>query len=246
MKITKITFLLIIGLSFAQNSFSQIKLGKILDKAEKVINGEAIVSNDDVAAGLKQALDKGVDEAVQKLSSEDGYLKSEYKIEVSDEAKNVISKLKLVPGFENIEAELTSKMNKAAELAAKKATPIFIDAITSMSFDDALNILTGEDHAATEYLKRKSKSDLYVAFMPVIVEALDEVNARAYWRSAVKAYNRIPFVKKLNPELDDHVNSKALDGLFALIALKEEGIRNDVDQRSTDLLKKVFAKQDAN
>ena len=113
-----------------------------------------------------------------------------------------------------------------------------------MSFDDAMNILKGEDHAATDYLNRKSKVQLYDAFMPVIVEALDEVNARTYWRSAVNAYNRLPFVKKLNPELDDHVNTQALNGLFALIAKKEEGIRNDVNQRSTDLLRKVFAKQD--
>jgi hypothetical protein len=94
------------------------------------------------------------------------------------------------------------------------------------------------------YLKGSSQQALYDAFLPVIANALDEVNARTYWKTAVDAYNKLPFIKKVNPELDDHVNNKALDGMFGLIAVKEEGIRNDIDQRSTDLLKKVFGQQD--
>jgi hypothetical protein len=76
--------------------------------------------------------------------------------------------------------------------------------------------------------------------MPVIQAALDEVNARTYWKTVVDAYNKIPFTKKMNPALDDHVNNKALDGLFSLIAVKEAGIRSDVGQRTTELLRKVF------
>jgi len=142
-----------------------------------------------------------------------------------------------------VEKELILKMNKAAELAARKASPIFVSAVKSITFDDAMKILKGEDDAATMYLEGKSKKDLYAAFMPVIVSALDEVNARTYWKTAVAAYNKIPFVKKVNPELDDHVNNKALDGMFGFIAVKEAGIRNDIDQRSTDLLRKVFGEQ---
>ena len=135
-------------------------------------------------------------------------------------------------------------MNEGAEIAAKKATPIFKEAILSMSFDDAMNILTGEDDAATGYLKNKSYEKLYKEFMPVIVSSLDEVNARDYWRSVVNVYNSLPLVKDVNPELDDHVNKSALNGMFSLIEKKEEGIRNNADQRSTQLLKDVFAKQD--
>jgi len=113
-----------------------------------------------------------------------------------------------------------------------------------MSFDDAMNILTGEDDAATGYLKNKSYEKLYKEFMPVIVSSLDEVNARDYWRSVVNVYNSLPLVKDVNPELDDHVNKSALNGMFSLIEKKEEGIRNNADQRSTKLLKDVFVKQD--
>lgn len=221
-------------------SNAQINLGKLVDKGKKMLEGENPLSKDEVANGLKQALDKGIEEAVSKLSAEDGYLASVYKVEVPEEAQKVIAKLKYVPGFENVEKELILKMNRAAELAAKKATPIFVSAVKSITFDDAMTILKGEDDAATMYLKGKSQKELYDAFLPVIASALDEVNARAFWKTAVDAYNKLPFVKKVNPELDDHVNNKALDGMFGLIAVKEEGIRNDIDQRSTDLLRKVF------
>ncbi len=244
MKLVKYTFLVLLMVTV--NYFSaNAQIGKLITKAEKTLKDNPLkLSNDDIAQGLKQALDNGINEAVSKLSAEDGYLMSAYKIGVPEEATKVISKLKMVPGFENIEQELISKMNKAAENAAKKATPIFVNAVKSISFDDAMTILTGSDDAATVYLRAKSNKQLYDAFMPVIVSALDEVNAREYWRTAVKAYNSLPFVTKVNPELDDHVNNMALAGLFGLIAVKEEGIRKNVNQRNTELLRKVFAKQD--
>ena len=150
----------------------------------------------------------------------------------------------MIPGFEDVEDKLVAKMNEAAETAAKKATPIFTDAVRSISFDDAMKILKGADDEATLYLKDKSYTKLYDEFMPVIGSALDEVNAREYWSTVVTAYNKLPFVKDVNPALDDHVNTKALVGLFGLIAKKEEGIRNNVKERNSDLLKKVFGGQD--
>jgi hypothetical protein len=134
-------------------------------------------------------------------------------------------------------------MNKAAEIAAKKATPVFVDAITKMTVKDAASIISGPENAATNYLATTSRVQLYDAFLPVIQTSLDEVSARTYWKSVVDAYNKIPFVKKMNPALDEYVNNKGLDGLFSLIAVKEKGIRTDVNQRSSDLLKKVFGKK---
>jgi hypothetical protein len=109
-----------------------------------------------------------------------------------------------------------------------------------MSFKDATAILKGPENAATQYLETSSRKPLYDAFLPVIQQSLDEVNAREYWQTVVTAYNKIPFVKKMNPALDDHVNNKALDGLFSLIAVKEKGIRTDVNQRTSALLRKIF------
>jgi hypothetical protein len=220
---------------------SNAQLGKILKDVKKVITNE---EDGEVGLGLKEALKFGVEEAVQKLSTENGYLESPYKILLPEEAIVVVNKLKKVPGFQDVEKNLVEKMNQAAEIAAKKATPIFVNAITSLTIKDAMNILLGEKDAATRYLDSNTRQPLYNEFLPVIQSALDEVNARTYWTTAVDAYNKIPFTKKVNPELDDHVNNKALDGLFSLIQVKEEKIRTNQSERKTDLLKNVFARQD--
>jgi len=235
---------LILSLLFALIGFlpvnSQSQLDNLFNKAKKVVAPD----NGEIGSGLKEALKFGVNEAVEKLSAEDGYLDSPYKILVPEEAKTIIQKVKMVPGFQDVEKQLIEKMNKAAELAAKKATPIFVDAITSLTIKDAMNILMGEKDAATRYLETETKTPLYNAFLPVIQSALDEVHAREYWKSVINAYNNVPFVKKVNPELDDYVNQKALNGLFSLIEVKEAKIRTDQSQRTTDLLRKVFGQQD--
>ena len=228
-------------------STAHAQFGKLKAKAEqaaKDITGGGGLSQDEVGNGLKEALNNGVGDAVNFLSAKDGYYKSAYKILLPEEAQKVTNKLKAVPGFDNVEANLVEKMNRAAEIATEKAKPIFINAIKNMTFKDAMNILMGENNAATSYLKSNTYKSLYGEFMPIIQAALDEVNAREYWRGAVTAYNKIPFVDKTNPELDDHVNTMALNGMFSLVQEKEKGIRNDVSLRNTDLLRKVFAKQD--
>ncbi len=213
----------------------------VLNKAKSKILGE---DDAEIGNGLKEALNKGIGEAVDFLSAEDGYYKSAYKILLPEEAQKVVNKLKAVPGFADVEANLIEKINRAAEDAAKKATPIFVDAIKQMTFTDAMNLLMGEQDAATRYLEKTTYQNLYDEFKPVIIEALDEVNARTYWEQATQAYNKIPLTKKVNSQLDDHVTNKALEGLFSLVEQKEVEIRENPAARTSDLLKKVFAKQD--
>jgi len=213
---------------------------------QKVIDtvGEAPLSNLDVSNGLKEALQFGVDNSVNFLSAEDGYYKSAYKILLPEEANKVISKLSFIPGFDNLEAEMVKKVNRAAEDAAKKAGPIFLGAIKSITFDDAMNILMGEKNAATQYLDNKTYNSLYNEFKPVLNNSLNKVGALDLWTKAITKYNSIPLLEDINPDLGDHINTKALVGLFDLIEKKEQGIRSDVSQRTTGLLQKVFAKQD--
>ncbi len=231
------SFLIITSIS-AQN------LGGLLKKAEKALTGEESLSQQDIGNGLKEALNIGVGKAVDFLSAEDGYFKSPYKILLPEEAQQVVGKVKKIPGFENVEDELVMRLNRAAELAAAKAKPIFISAIKQMTFQDAMNILMGEKDAATRYLEKTTNQQLFDEFIPVVQKSLDEVNARDYWRSVVQAYNKIPFVKKVNPELDEHVTQKGLAGMYSLIEKKELDIRENQSSRTSDLLTRVFAKQD--
>ena len=211
---------------------------------QKAMDTLSTVSNTDIANGLKQALNFGVDESVDFLSKENGYYSSVYKILLPEEARKVTDKLKSIPGFGDIEEVLVKKLNQGAEDAASKAGPIFLQAIKTMSFDDAMNILMGPENAATTYLNNRTYNNLYGEFNPVIGNSLNKFNVQEYWAKAVNTYNKIPFIEKVNPDLGDYVTTEALKGLFSLVAKKEVGIRSDVSQRTTDLLKKVFAKQD--
>jgi hypothetical protein len=218
-------------------SFAQV--GNILKKAKSAV-GIATGDENEKSAALKEALNLGVEAAVNQLSVDKGYLEGPYKILIPEEATNIINKVKMIPGFQDVEIKLVNQMNKAAEIAAKKATPVFVNAIKQMTVQDAAGIIAGKQDAATMYLSSTTRASLYKEFMPIIQSALDEVNARTYWKSVVEAYNKIPLIRKMNPALDDHVNNKALDGLFGLIAVKEAGIRNDINQRTSVILRKVF------
>jgi hypothetical protein len=200
----------------------------------------------EISQGLKEALKNGISKGADALSQRDGYFKSAYKILLPADVRKVTDKLKNVPGFSNLENELLEKMNRGAEDAAKEAKPIFVSAITGMSFNDATNILLGPDNAATEYLNRTTNQQLYEKFNPKIVASLDKIGANNLWKKAADAYNKIPLVTKVNNDLDDYVTKEALKGLFAKIAEEEKNIRRNKGSRSTELLKKVFAKQDAN
>ena len=202
------------------------------------------LSNEDIANGLKQALEIGISKGSDALSARDGYYKSPYKIGMPPEAEKVAQKLRPIPGFSNVEEVILEKINRGAEDAAGKAKPIFVSAIRNMTFTDALDILMGDKDAATKYLKSATYEQLYNEFNPVIVESLDKFNARKYWADAVKTYNKIPFVEKANPDLDDYVTQQALAGLFSKVQEEELNIRTNISARTTALLKKVFAKQD--
>lgn len=202
------------------------------------------LTNADVANGLKQALSIGAEDSSSTLSNLNGYYQSPYKILLPQEARTVIDKLKFIPGFSNLEEEVVKKLNRGAEDAAKKAAPIFLNAIKQMTIQDAMGILMGEKDAATQYLNRTTQQALYKEFNPVIVNSLNKFGALDLWSNAVNKYNAIPFVTKVNPDLADHVTTKALDGLFSEVAKKELGIRTDLSQRTSDILRRVFAKQD--
>ncbi len=233
---------MILALTIATSPI-QAQLGNLLNKAKDALSGTGL-TDDEIGMGLKEALNIGTGEAVDFLSAEDGFYKSAYQIALPEEAQTVVKKLSMVPGFNDLETKLIERMNRAAELAVVKAKPIFVSAIKNLTFKDVTNILMGEKDAATQYLERTTKEQLYGEFQPIIAAALDEVNARSLWKEAVTAYNKLPLVKKTNPDLDDHVTNKSLDGVFGLIEKKEEGIRTDVSQRSSDILQKVFSKQD--
>lgn len=240
-----LTFLFCIALFQVSNA----QFGKLKKAAKKAESKVAAVTGgqsatNDIGNGLKEALNVGVGNAVDFLSVEDGYLRSEYKILLPEQAISVINKVKKVPGFENADKKMTTLLNRAAEDAAKKAKPIFVSAIKKMTIQDAMNLLMGNEDAATRYLEKTTQSDLFDEFMPVVQNSLDEVNATKYWSKIANTYNRLPMTSDVDPELDRYVTNRALVGMFGLVEKKELDIRKNKSSRTTELLSKVFAKQD--
>ena len=217
--------------------------GDILKKAGGIFgkkNGSGL-SNEDVVAGLKEALSVGARNSSDKLSSVDGFFaNAAIKVLMPEEAKKVESTLRNM-GMGNMVDKAILSMNRAAEEASKSAAPIFVDAITSMSIQDAFGILKGSDSAATVYLKGKTTADLTTAFKPVIESALEKTNATKYWKDVFETYNKLPTTfNKVNTDLSGYVTDKALTGLFFQVAIEEQKIRKDPAARVTDILKKVF------
>jgi len=190
---------------------------------------------------LKEALNVGVSKGSDIASALDGYYKNTaIKIPFPPEVKYVETKLRQVGLGSEVDKFIVS-LNRAAEDAAKQSKPIFVNAITSMTIDDAFGILKGEKDAATQYLKKTTTTPLTSSFKPVVQASLQKVNATKYYKDLVTQYNRLPLVTKVNPNLDDYATQKAIDGLFYLVAQEEANIRTNLSARTSDLLKKVFA-----
>lgn len=202
------------------------------------------IGNADIAAGLRQALDMGIDKQVTKLTQTDGFYKNDLvKILLPEELQKVDEALRKI-GLSSLADEGIKALNRAAEDAVKEATPIFVSAVKDITFDDAKTILLGDDNAATTYLTSKTQVQLYNKFRPVISNSFGKVGADQIWTNLITKYNSLPLTNDVNPDLTDYVTNEALDGVYTMIAVEEKEIRTKVSSRTTDLLKKVFALQD--
>ena len=192
--------------------------------------------------GLKQALSKGVQQAVGALGHEGGYLNNlDVKIPMPDSLKRVQQAAHMV-GQDKVVDEFIATMNHAAEQAVPEAAAIFGDAITKMNVDDAKAILAGPDDAATQYFRKTSETQLTEKMLPIVKQATEKAGVTAAYKQLMKHGGSInQFMGQNNAvDLDGYVTNKALDGLFKMVAAEEKNIRQNPVARDTDLLKKVF------
>jgi len=235
MKVVIISFLLVgvigVGTGNAQ----------ILNQFESVVkNNTTALSEQDAVSGIKEALSNGTTKSVSLTSITNGFFGNvEIKIPFPQDAKEVETKLRAM-GMGNKIDEFVLSINRAAEDASKEATTIFIDAVKAMTVTDAINIVKGNNDAATRYLDKTTTPQLTTKFQPIIKTSLDKVDATKYWEEIITTYNKIPFVKKMNPNLTEYVTAKAISGLFVMIAKEEANIRKNPLAQTSDLLKKVF------
>lgn len=236
----KIHFLIVI--LFSTLSVTGQNLNELLQQGQNAVTSTkgGDLSNDEIIKGLKEALTVGGSNAANLASKAGGYLKNPaIKIPFPKEARDMESTLRNIGMGKEVDNFIKS-LNSAAEDAAIQSVPIFTDAIKGMNISDGLAILKGSEQAATDFLKSKTLPSLKIKFKPVIEKSINKLNVATYWKQLADAYNKMPFVKKVNPNLVDYTTGKALDGLFVLVAQEEKKIRKDPAAQITDLLKKVF------
>jgi hypothetical protein len=248
----KITILSLIFLLFSLNSEAQ--LSKFV---KKLTNKSLPLTNTEIVNGLKEALLVATDSSVSHLSAIDGYLKDlTVKILLPPEAKPIIDNLSKIPGGEKLVDDVITRINRAAEDAAKEAKPIFVNSVREMTFTNGLQILNGPDNAATQYFEQKTSQKLSDLYRPKIRESLNKeliagISSTQSWNELTKRWNqmassslgRIAGLKTVDVKLEDYLLQQALKGMFLKISISEKEIRTQTKAQVTTLLKKVFGNQ---
>jgi len=226
--------------------------------AQQTLNGNAPLTQNDIVAGLKEALIVGATNSAETLGSVDGYYQDELvKIILPPEADIIVDNVRRIPGGDELVEDVLLHINRAAEDAAKEAAPIFVNSIKSMTISDAVGILNGEENAATQYLYKTTYEELFELYRPKIKASVEKdlaggISTKESWDSLTGKYNKVAnsvagqFVglKPVDTELEDYLTKKALDGLFLKIAAEEKQIREDPAARVSSLLKRVFGSVD--
>lgn len=219
---------------------------------------EKPLTETEVANGLKEALITGAKNSSSILSATDGYYGDALvKILLPEEASVIIDNLSRIPGGDRLVEDVIVRINRAAEDAAKEVPPVFINSIKQMTISDAFSILRGEDNAATLYLARTTRTELYNLYKPKIQQSTEKelvagISTKESWETLTGKWNtfansaigRVAGYKAVNVDLDDHLTNRALDGVFLKMEVEEKKIRTDVAARVTPLLQRVFGSLD--
>jgi len=228
------------GNSWLQKGSDTLKSFGLSGDKTKDAAGLTGLSLDEIAAGLKEALQVGSETVVNQLSAADGFNKdTSIHIPLPGSLATVQKALDKV-GYSSFTDDLELKLNRAAEAATPMAKNLFMDAISAMSFEDAREILDGADDAATQYFKGKMSPGLAEAMKPVVDDSLSQVGAIQSYDNMMGKYKSIPFMPDVKSDLTSHVLDKGMDGIFHYMAQEEKAIRQDPLKRTTDLLQKVF------
>ena len=267
MKVRNSLFILIFVISFSL--FSCDTLFDILGLDG---SGDALFTNTEAVEAMKSALNIGAENSSTALSQEDAYYKSALKIPLPSEVDNAITQLRSIPGIGNLAGDLSADLvekvvlsiNRSAEAAAKEVVPIFSEAITGMTVQDGIGIVTGEDDAATVYLKDKTYSQLINLYQPKMDKVLrqdliGDVSAKDAWENLTSKYNSVidtingnyllsaavkasgyTLPERINTDLSEYVTGKALDGVFVKVGEEEGKIRDNPWGYGKNIIEKVF------
>jgi len=217
------------------------------DELQQVVNqipNQGPVTEVEIAAALKAALQQGIDQRVDDLAAEGGYFNNPLvRIGLPSELQKVDKTLRDI-GLSKLADEGLKVLNRAAEDAVSEAIPVFVNAVSGITFADAKNILLGDELAATTFLEGRTEQELYNKFFPIIKNSFEKVGADVIWEDLITRYNQLPLTRDVDTDLSAYVTGEALNGVYKVIGEEEKEIRSKVSARGTRLLQRVFALQD--
>ena len=198
------------------------------------------LSNADAASGIKDALSQAGSKAIGELGVANGFLNNEkVKIPLPDSLQRIQSGLRML-GMQGQADELVNAMNHAAEQAVPEARALLTDAVKKMSVQDAKDVLTGGDTAATDYFQKATRSQLAVKFLPIVTKATSHVGLAEKYNAMVGKASQLGLVDGKDSKIEDYVTQKSLDGLFLMMGNEEKAIRKDPVGAATGVARKVF------
>lgn len=201
------------------------------------------LTTEDMNAGIKEALGKGLQSAVAQLGRTNGFLTNvQVHIPLPEQLRTVERGLQKI-GQGALVTQFETTLNRAAEQAVPAASEVFVDTVKSMTVADAKELLVSESSTAiTEYFRKKSESELSRRFLPIVKQATEKTGVTAGYKQLTEGsgVGRFASLFKDSVNIDDYVTDKALDGLFLMVAEEEKRIRENPVARTTELLEKVF------
>jgi hypothetical protein len=216
-----------------------------INRAIQVLQTNQVLDEKTVAAGLKQALNIGVKNSINQTSQSGGFANNPLlRLALPQELDSAASTLRKI-GLGGYVDNFESQMNKAAESASGAALDVFVQSITSMSLADAWGILRGPENAATDYFKKNTQQQLTQKFQPIITNSMQKIGFYSDYKDLLNAYDKIPFTKKPDLNIENYIMQGTLDGIFSLVAKEEKKIRENPQARVTELLKRVFSQQNS-
>lgn len=236
---------LVLAMALLSGALPALSQGDLLKQGLGLLStggsGSGSLTQGEMGDGLKEALRVGTEAVVSRLGRTDGFNADKaIHIPLPGQLATMQKALKAA-GYSSLVDDLELKLNRAAEQATPKAKALFVDAIASMTIQDAQKILSGPDDAATQYFRKAMGPGLAMEMEPIVDATLAEAGAVQAYDAMMGQYKALPFMPDAKADLTDYVVGKGLDGIFHYVAQEEAAIRNNPAKRTTDLLKKVFA-----
>lgn len=196
-----------------------------------------------LARAVKESLELGSVRASDLLSQAGGYSNHPlYKIQLPQQVQPIASRLRQF-GLGSQLDRMEQLMNKGAEQAAAEAKGVFVDAVRAMTITDALGIVRGHETAATEYFRGQTEAVLRQRYQPIIQRNLEQLGFYSQYKQLLSAYNALPIQNKPSLDLEEHVLTQSLNGLFSQVAEEEKLIRRDPLGRGSSAIAAVFGKK---